>query len=280
MSASTAVAYMRLEARLLLREPVALFFTLAFPILLLTIFGSIWGNTPSPQYGSPGYVTLSLPGYIGMIIGTSGILTLSATAASYRELGFFRLLQTTPLTPVTILFGQVTTLLMVTTLGVALLILAGSVVWGATLAAHPVALVLAFCEGCVAFFSFGFLLAVLVPSVRSVQIVSMAVFFPMLFLSGAGLPSAILPPGIRAVAQYLPLTPLVSLLNWSWFGGRPEAFFQGALALAVFTVLNLVLISRLGRRDDRDEGGRVGRVAGMLLGLGAWLLAVFFVYWE
>lgn len=271
MSASPAVAYMRLEARLLTREPVALFFMLAFPILLLFVFGSIWGNTPSPQQGFPGYVTLSLPGYIGMIIGTSGILTLSAATASYRELGFFRLLRTTPLTPLTILLGQVATLLIVTTLGTALLVLTGAVVWDVALAAHPAALVFAFCEGCLAFFSFGFLLAVLVPSVRSVQIVSMTLFFPMLFLSGAGFPWSMLPQGLKTVSQYLPLTPLVRMLNISWHNGRLDVFVQNAIALGVFAGLNLFLVSRLWRGDDDDVGKRAARIGWVGLAVLIWV---------
>jgi len=36
------------EAKLFLREPEAAFFTLAFPLVMLVIFGSIYGNEPTP----------------------------------------------------------------------------------------------------------------------------------------------------------------------------------------------------------------------------------------
>ena len=279
MTTSQTLACMRMESKLFRREPMALFFTLAFPVLLLLIFGSIWGNAPvKTNFGSLGYISLSLPGFIGMIVATSGLLTLSASTASYREIGFFRLLRTTPLTPCSVLLGQVATLFLVTIVGVILLVTVAVAAWDAPLAANPVALIFAFCEGCLAFYSFGFLLAALVPTVRSVQIVSMALFFPMLFLSGAAFPSALLPPGIRAAAQFLPLTPLVSLFNGAWFGGETATFLRNAVAIAVFASVNLVLISRTFRWDDRDTGKRATRFAGLGLGLAVWIVTVILLY--
>ena len=35
------------EFKLALREPLATFFTLVFPVLILFLFGSIYGNEPS-----------------------------------------------------------------------------------------------------------------------------------------------------------------------------------------------------------------------------------------
>ena len=43
-----------MEAKLFLREPVGAFFTLIFPLLMLFIFGTIYGNTPAPMPGARG----------------------------------------------------------------------------------------------------------------------------------------------------------------------------------------------------------------------------------
>ncbi len=36
-----------MEARLFLREPVGAFFTLAFPLIMLLIFGTVYSNVPA-----------------------------------------------------------------------------------------------------------------------------------------------------------------------------------------------------------------------------------------
>ena len=35
-----------MEAKLFLREPIGAFFTLVFPLMMLFLFGTIYGNTP------------------------------------------------------------------------------------------------------------------------------------------------------------------------------------------------------------------------------------------
>ena len=70
------------EMKLFVREPIGLFFTLLFPLLLLVIFGSIFGNDSTGMFGGFGSVDNSVPGYMGMIIGTLGLIGLPVSLAS------------------------------------------------------------------------------------------------------------------------------------------------------------------------------------------------------
>jgi ABC-2 type transport system permease protein len=76
-----------METKLFLREPMAAFFTLAFPLMMLFLFGSIYGNKPTPFFGGYGSVDVSVPAYTAVIIATSGLLFLTIAMASYREHG-------------------------------------------------------------------------------------------------------------------------------------------------------------------------------------------------
>ena len=42
------------EIKLFLREPMNMFFTLAFPLILLFVFGAIFGNEPAELFGGMG----------------------------------------------------------------------------------------------------------------------------------------------------------------------------------------------------------------------------------
>jgi ABC-2 type transport system permease protein len=73
------------EIKLFLREPIGAFFTLLFPLMMLFLFGTIYGNEPSPYFNGYGTVDVSVPAYTSMIIGTTGIMGLTITMSAYRE---------------------------------------------------------------------------------------------------------------------------------------------------------------------------------------------------
>ena len=64
-----------METKLFLREPVGTFFTLVFPLMMLFLFGAIFGNEPVPEFGGRGTIDISLPIYTSMIIGTTGLMS-------------------------------------------------------------------------------------------------------------------------------------------------------------------------------------------------------------
>lgn len=114
------------ELKLQLREPVGAFFTLAFPVMLMVLFGAIFGNEPDPSLGGYGQVDLSVPGYIGMIIGTIGMLGIPITLSNYREQGILRRLRATPVQSSAILWSQVAVQVVMTAVGVLLLMMVGT----------------------------------------------------------------------------------------------------------------------------------------------------------
>ena len=226
-----------METKLFLREPVAAFFTLAFPLMLLFLFGSIYGNEPTPFFGGYGSVDVSVPGYTALIIGTSGLLTLAITMASYREHGILRRLKATPLRPQAILGAQLIVIFLMTALGMALLVVAGRMVYGMRFSGNPWSVLAAFVLSCLSFFALGFVLAGLLPTARTAQIVAMAIFYPMIFLSGAGLPREVLPEGIKRFSRVLPLTHVVTLLRGLWMG---EPWRDHVLEVGVLSALLII----------------------------------------
>ena len=79
-----------METKLFLREPVGAFFTLIFPLMMLFLFGSIYGNTPTAMFDRYGTVDISVPAYTAMIIATTGLVGLTITMSAYRENGVLR----------------------------------------------------------------------------------------------------------------------------------------------------------------------------------------------
>jgi ABC-2 type transport system permease protein len=230
-----------MEAKLFLREPVGAFFTLAFPLMMLFLFGSIYGNEPQAMFGGQGTIDISIPAYTAMIIATTGLVGLTITMAAYRENGVLRRLRTTPISPLVVLAAQVIVLFLMTTLGMLLLIVAGKLVYHIRFDGNALSVLAGFVLCSLGFFALGFILAGLMPTARTAQVVGMVLLYPMLFLSGAGFPRELLPETIKKVSTFLPLTYVVNLLRGLWIGEAWGGHLLNVAVLAGILVLGVII---------------------------------------
>jgi ABC-2 type transport system permease protein len=204
--------------RLYLREPISTFFTLAFPPMLVLLFGGIYGNTPDPLFNGYGSMDISMPGYTAMILGTVGFLGVPITLSSYRETGVLRRFRATPLRPFTYIFADVSANLGMTLLGMLGLVLVGWLLYQVRFEGQVLSVILAVIFSGLTMFAVGYLIAGVAPGARAAQIIGMVIFYPMMFLSGASIPLEVMPGSIQHVADFLPLTYVVRLLRGLWFG--------------------------------------------------------------
>jgi ABC-2 type transport system permease protein len=238
-----------MQFKLYLREPIAFFFSLAYPALLLLFFGYIYGNDPAPDFWGRNFGTVdaSVPAYAGIIIGTVALMGIPIDTASNRESGVLRRYRATPLRPVVYLLANVIVYLMITLLGMAILVVVGKLVFGLRMAGSWFSVLVALLLSALAFFSAGYLIASLAPTARIAQVVGMVIFFPMMFLSGAGMPLQLLPETLQQVSKYLPLTYVVKLLQGLWFGDPWETLWLSALVLVGMIVVGTAASTKFFR---------------------------------
>ena len=238
-----------MQLKLYLREPVAFFFSLAYPALLLLLFGFIFGNDPDPEFWGRNFGTVdaSVPAYAGIIIGTVALMGIPIDTAASRETGVLRRYRATPLHPAAYLLASVAVYLMIALLGMAILVLTGKLVFGLRIAGSWLNVLAAITLSALSFYSLGYLIASLVPTARAAQAVGMVIFFPMMFLSGAGMPLQLLPEGLRKVSDFLPLSYVVRLIQGLWFGETWNMLWLPTLVLAVILVVGTALSARLFR---------------------------------
>jgi ABC-2 type transport system permease protein len=224
------------DLRLFLREPVAAFFTLGYPLLLLAVFGAIYGNKPRREFAGLGTVDVSVPSYMGIIIASTGLLNLAIVMATYRERGVLRRLRVTPLSPFSVLVSQATVNAVVTIIGATLLIIGGRVFFGLRFGGNPTVVLAAFLLSTLSFIALGFVLSNLANTARSAQAIGMVIFYPMIFLSGASIPLAILPASLQAAAHIYPLFYVVDLLGKAWAGAAISTMLVPAGVLTLMLV--------------------------------------------
>ena len=205
------------EAKLFMREPAAVFFTLAFPLLLLVVFGAIFGNAPvgDSAFGS---VDRSVPGYIAITIGALSLIGVPVTLATYREQGVLRRFRVTPMPTWLFLAAHGLVALAMILVGTGLVVGAGVAFFDLRLPAAPIGVLATTVLSSLSFLAVGVLLGGTLPTARTAQAVGMALFFPMLFLSGAALPRFLFPDLLKQISLFFPLTHVVTLLQNVWMG--------------------------------------------------------------
>lgn len=226
----------QVQFKLFGREPVALFFTIAFPLLLLLLFGAIFGNEIDSQYGGEfGYIDAQVPGLTAIIIGTVGLLSIPIATATAREQKILRRYKATPMRPAVYLAADISVNVFVALLGLCLLIVAALLIFDLRFGGNWFYVFLGFMLSTLSFASVGYVVASLAATSRIAQVVGQAIFFPMMFLSGATLPLEIMPEWVQSVSQWLPLTQVVILLQDLWFG-------QGWNSTAVLVLTGMLVV--------------------------------------
>ena len=236
------------QAKLFLREPAAFFFTLIFPALLLLLFGTIFGNTPSPRFNpNYGYVDTYVPALAGIIIGTVALMGIPIATAAAREFKVLRRYRATPMRPATYLAADVVVNFAMAVISMVVLVIIAKAVFGLRFGGSWLSVSAGFTLSALAFFAVGYLVASLAPTARIAQTVGMVLFFPMMFLSGAAFPREIMPENMRQVSDLLPLTYVVKLLQGLWYGGSWGDHLLEAGILAGMLVVGVVVSARMFR---------------------------------
>ncbi|MGB5381913.1 MAG: ABC transporter permease [Acidimicrobiia bacterium] len=223
MSATMSVA--RTEARLFARDPIALFFGLIFPGLLLLLLGLFFPgfDEPSADLDGKTYIDVYSPIVLALGLATLGLVTLPPILGTYRQFGILRRLRTTPVHPARLLWAQLAVHLGVAIVAAALAILVAVVVFDVPFPQSPLWFAISFLLAAASTFSIGLLVGAFARTTGSAQAIGMAIYFPMLFFAGLWIPRSIMSDGLRTVSDYTPLGSSVQALADSWFGTTPSA---------------------------------------------------------
>jgi ABC-2 type transport system permease protein len=182
-----------------------------------------------------------------VLIAMSAVQSLVAIISIYREGGILKRLRATPLSPVTILGAHVVVKLVFTVISLALLLLAGRRLFPGVMQVNVLSFTGAVLLGTLSILSLGFLIASMVPTARFAGLISAAVLYPMLALSGLFFPLERLPRALEAISYLLPTTHAVALLQGVWAGTGWGAQWVNVAALLLLFVVYTTFSSKVFR---------------------------------
>lgn len=254
------LAQARVAIRIALRTPRTVIFTIAFPLVLLVLFNSIFDQggaqtTTLPnglRLGGEAYFTAGIVAYA---VALSTFTALAVSLTSQRESGQLKRYRGTPMPPWTFIAGQVARSTAQALAMAVLLLAVGALAYGVDVSASSIpALVLYVALGTATLCALGVALSAFTPTPDAASTIAPFAVVMLSFVSGVWIPIDQLPGWLQAVGRLFPLYHLALGLQTALAGGGgPEA--GDLLVLAIWAVAGFRVASRRFRWEPQVARG-------------------------
>ncbi|WP_046775773.1 ABC transporter permease [Streptomyces yangpuensis] len=203
MSAYTALTAAGYRAQV--RDKATLFFTFAFPLLFLVVFGLIFSGQDVEETGRP-YISYIAPGVMSWGVANAAVFGIAFTLMQWRRDDLLRLIRLTP-TPLTTVLASRYVLALVVGMAQAAVFVAVAMLpgFGLTLDGRWPLVLPALVLGITAFLAIGVIVGTYANTPEAVAAIANCLMVPMAFLSGSFLPLDMMPSWLRSVSLVLPL---------------------------------------------------------------------------
>ena len=216
-----------IEFKLTIRQLDVPVFGLLFPILVSAILGFVYRSDGNEAIGK------CFAGACTIGICANGLMGLPLTLSQYRKDKVLKQLKVTPIRSTQILWVQFVVKGFLAILSSFLVWVTFVVLFKYQFTGNGLVFILNYFFVVFAIFGLGMIIASISPNTNSTQLLCSLVYFPMLFLSGATLPLALLPKGLVKGLQFLPLTQGIQLLETSIVKQAPSGFSSVLVLLVI-----------------------------------------------
>jgi ABC-2 type transport system permease protein len=247
--ATTVLRLTAMELRLMLREPMVAVGLVAFPLVTVLVLAGVFGQAPDPDFGGVAPDHHYIAGYVGVVLASLGLVTIPVHIATHRELGVLRRFRAAGVSARDVVASEILLGTVLAVVAAAVVVAAGTAVYGMTTPEHPIALVGWFTAGLACFIAIGAALGFMLPGGRAANAIGNLVFVPMFLLGGGGPPRTVMTGVMHRISDVLPLSHIIGGLRQSWLGTTqdPHALWYPA----VFAIACVALAMRTAGRVDK-----------------------------
>jgi ABC-2 type transport system permease protein len=255
------------QLRVFLRIPVALFFTVALPLLIVVLFNLIFGGAGATIETSTGpwsiqqfYVTA----LAAFEVVSATFTNLANMIPDRRQDGVMKRWRGTPLPAWTYLSGFVGAGLAIAAAGFALIVGIGFIFYNLEIGVAKIpALALAFVVGTLAFSALGVAVAGLIRSQEAAPAVTNAIILPMAFISNTFIAVDVssMPRWLDILSQALPLRPFVESVQapFNPTVDAPGILWDNLAVVVAWGIFGTVLAARTFKWEPIADAGRSSR---------------------
>jgi ABC-2 type transport system permease protein len=246
---------LRFDQKAFWRNPASVGFTVFFPVLLLVIFGSIFGSSTVEIRGIHIETdTYYVPAIITMSIISSTMQTLAMSLVIAREDGRLKRGRGTPMPPWVFIAGRVGNSIVTAVVMLVLLALIGGIAYGVSFPWSRIPeILLVLAIGAASFSTLGIALTAAIPTQDAAAPIVNFILLPLYFLSGVFIPDDQLPSGIIHFADVFPIRHFFLAFFDAYVPGGAHALdWNHLLVVAIWGVGGLFLAVRYFRWTPRS----------------------------
>lgn len=256
MSALALVAHQfRYDQKAFWRNPASVFFTVMFPVVLLVIFATVFGEETIDVRDGVETTTYYVPAIITLSVISATMQTLAMSLVIAREDGRLKRSRGTPMPPWVFIAGRVGNSIVVALIMLALLAAIGRVLYGVPIPwERAPAILTALIVGAAAFCCLGIALTAAIPSQDAAAPIVNALLLPLYFLSGVFIPEDQLPSGVIHFADAFPIRHFFEAFFDAYVpppGGSTIAW-DNLVVVGIWGVAGLLLAVRFFRWSPRS----------------------------
>jgi ABC-2 type transport system permease protein len=249
-----ALHQFRYDQKSFWRNPAAVFFTVAFPLMFLLIFELIFGNDTLEELGNLKTTTYYVPAILTLAIVSATMQSVAIRLTTERENGILKRGRGTPMPPWVFFAGRIGNAIVISLLMLIIVPAIGRLLYGVNIPwEHLPAILVTLAVGAASFCALGVALTVIIPSEDAAPAITNVVIFPLYFLSGVLIPQTEIPDGVLNVSNIFPIRHFFEAFFASWNPATTGGGFEwGHLGIvAAWGVFGLVIAIRFFRWTPR-----------------------------
>ncbi len=226
------IALIKIDLKLALRQRSVIFLSYLFPLIIFFVIAQ------ASKADEGGVITqvVTMVSVIG-ILG-NGLFGAGVRAVQERENNILRRYKVAPISPAPLLVASMVTGLLTYLPYILLILSLAHFRYGMVFPTNILSVLLFASVGLIAFRSLGLTVAAVVNSMQESAIITQALYFAMLFLSGATFPATMFPKWLVTLTQFIPATYLVSGLQSILL--RHESILDSGPAVGALCLTTLV----------------------------------------
>ncbi len=248
--AALAIHQFRYDQKTFWRNPAAVFFTVAFPLMFLLIFELIFGDDTLEELGNLATTTYYVPAILTLAIVSATMQSVAIRLTGERENGILKRGRGTPMPSWIFFAGRIGNAIVISLLMLIVVPGIGRLLYGVDIPwEHVPAILVTLAVGAASFCALGVALTAIIPSEDAAPAVTNVIIFPLYFLSGVLIPETEVPDSVLRISEIFPIRHFFEAFFASWNPATTGGGFEWADLgiVAAWGVLGLVLSIRYFR---------------------------------
>lgn len=206
------------ELKLNLRNMNMVIFAILMPLVILLIFGFIYGNKPAAEGEAYTFMEKSFSALCCISICSGGLMGLPLLVSEYRERKILKRFQVTPVSPTKLLTVEFAIYILYSAASMLLLFPVAALFWQVRLHGSLTLFLGCWLLTMLSTLSLGLLVGGIAKNQKTASVIACLLYFPMLFFSGITVPLEVMPDIVQKIVLCMPLTQGMQLMQTAFLG--------------------------------------------------------------